>query len=105
MALYPLTPVFEILFFFLFVILYREDTTIERLIAVGLLFFEIPLLTANQQFFSDASGTLSLVSIAAPQPLLSYVIFANFLLIFLALYKWWDLHDAKKKVAEANASR
>jgi hypothetical protein len=74
--------------------------TLERLVAVGLFLLEIPLLTANQQFFSDASGTLALLSIAIPQPLLGTVVFADFLLVFIALYRWWDLYDAQKKARE-----
>jgi len=104
MALYPLTPVFEITFLFLGIILYREDLSLERLVAIGLFFFEIPLLTANQQFFSDASGTLTLVSIAIPQPLLGYTVFADFLLIFIALYRWWGLRAAEKTLKRATQS-
>jgi hypothetical protein len=103
MALYPLTPIFEIVFLFLGIILYRENLTLERLVAVGLFLFEIPLLTANQQFYSDASGSLTLVSIAIPQPLLGITVFANFLLVFIALYRWWDLYIAQNRVKEASA--
>jgi len=103
MALVPLSLIFEIVFLFLGVILYRENLTLERLVAVGLFFFEIPLLTANQEFFSDASGSLVESNVALPTILLGYLIFADFLLIFIALYRWWDLYMAQKKVKEFNA--
>ena len=103
LALVPLSLIFELVFYFLAIILYRENLTLERLVAVGLLFFEIPLLTANQQFITDASGALAVSSIAIPTTLLGYAVFANFLLIFIALYRWWDLYDAQKKAKEATA--
>jgi hypothetical protein len=103
MALVPLSLIFEVIFLFLGIILYRENLTLERLVAVGLFFFEIPLLVANQEFFTDASGSLAETNIAIPQPLLGYLIFADFLLIFIALYRWWDLYMAQKKATEVTA--
>jgi len=99
----PLSLIFEVVFLFLGVILYRENLTLERLVGVGLFFFEIPLLTANQEFFTDASGTLAESNVAIPSTLLGYLVFADFLLIFIALYRWWDLYDAQKKVKETTA--
>jgi hypothetical protein len=97
MALIPVSLVFELAFLFIGIILYRENLTLERLIAVALFFFEIPLMTASQQFFSDASGTLTVVTASIPSTLLGYLVFADFLLIFIALYRWWQLWIADKK--------
>jgi hypothetical protein len=103
MALVPLSLIFEIVFLFLGIILYRENLTLERLVAVGLFVFEIPLLIANQEFFTDASGTLVESNVALPTTLLGYLVFADFLLIFIALYRWWDLHIAQARVKDASA--
>jgi len=103
LALVPISLVFELAFLFLGIILYRENLTLERLVAVGLFFFEIPLLTASQQFFTDASGTITVATASIPATLLGYLVFADFLLIFIALYRWWDLYDAQRKVKEATA--
>jgi len=104
MALVAISLIFEIVFLFLGIILYRENLTLERLIAVGLFLFEIPLLIANQEFFTDSSGVLAETNIAIPQPLLGYLVFADFLLVFIALYRWWDLHLAQKQAKEATAN-
>ncbi len=103
MALIPISLIFELAFLFLGIILYRENLTLERLVAVGLFFFEIPLLTASQQFFTDTSGTLTVATASIPSILLGYLVFADFLLIFIALYRWWDLYDAQRKVKETTA--
>jgi hypothetical protein len=100
MALVPVSILFEIFFASLALILYRENLTLERLVAVGLLIFEIPLLTLPQQFYTDASGTLTLTTIAFPAPILGYVVFAMFLLIFVALYRWWELYLAQRNLRQ-----
>jgi hypothetical protein len=94
MALVPISLVFELAFLFLGVILYRENLTLERLVAVALFVFEIPLLVGSQQFFTDASGTLTVTTASIPSTLLGYLVFADFLLIFVALYRWWELRVA-----------
>ena len=103
MALVPISLIFELVILFLGIILYRENLTLERLVAVGLFFFEIPLLTAPQQFFTDASGTLTVTTASIPTTLLGYLVFADFLIIFIALYRWWGLYDAQKTVNETTA--
>jgi hypothetical protein len=103
MALVPISLIFELVFLFLGIILYRENLTLERLVAVGLFFFEIPLLTSSQQFFTDASGALAVATVSIPSTLLGYLVFADFLLIFIAVYRWWDLYGAQKKAKEATA--
>jgi len=100
MALIPISTVFEVLILFLGVILYRENLTLERLVAVGLFFFEIPLLIAPQEFFIENSGSLVNATLSIPSGLLGYLVFADFILIFIALYRWWDLYDAQKKAKE-----
>jgi hypothetical protein len=100
LAFIPLSIIFEIIFFFLGIILYRENLTLERLVAVGLFFFEIPILIAPQEFFVENSGILTNATVSIPSGLLGYLIFADFLLIFIALYRWWDLYDAQKNAKE-----
>lgn len=100
MALVPVSILFEIFFASVALILYRENLTLERLVAVGLLIFEIPLLTLPQQFYTDSSGTLTLTTIAFPAPILGYVVFAMFLLIFIALYRWWELYVAQRNLRQ-----
>lgn len=94
MALIPISLVFELAFLFLGITLYRENLTLERLVAVALFFFEIPLLIGSQQFFTDASGTLTVTTASIPSTLLGYLVFGDFLLIFIALYRWWELRQA-----------
>lgn len=100
MALVPISQIFEILFISIAFILYRENLTLERLTACAMLFFEIPLITLPQQFFSDAGGSLSLVTIAFPAAIIGYVVFADVILIFVALYRWWELHEAEENLAK-----
>ena len=100
MAFIPLSLIFEVLFFFLAIILYRENLTLERLVAVGLLLFEIPLLTAPQQFFTETAGVIAVSSASIPTTPLDLFVFADFLLVFIALYRWWDLYDAQKNAKE-----
>jgi|SRR5437773_1406549 len=101
MALVPLSLIFEVLFFFLAIILYRESNELERLLACGLMFFEIALLVAPQQFFTDAGGTLAATTIAFPSALQGYIVFATFLLEILMLYKLWELHHLRDVAGKA----
>jgi hypothetical protein len=100
MAFVPVSTLFEIFFASIALILYRENLTLERLVAVGFLIFEIPLLVLPQEFITDSSGTLVEANVAFPAPVLPYVVFAMFLLIFIALYRWWQLHLALSGIRE-----
>ena len=95
MAFIPLSLTFEVIFIFLAIMLYRESNELERLLACGLMFFEIALLVAPQEFYTDASGTISETTIAFPAALQGYVIFAVFLIEILMLYKLWELHHVR----------
>lgn len=98
MALVPLSLIFELMFFFFAMNLWRENVTLERLVAVGLLLFEIPLLTAPQQFFTETGGVLALTSASIPATPLDIFVFADFLLVFIALYRWWSLYDIQRNM-------
>jgi hypothetical protein len=100
MALVPVSILFEIFFASIALILYRENLTLERLVAVGFLIFEIPLLTLPQEFYTTDSGTLTETNIAFPAAIQGYVVFAMFLLIFVALYRWWELYVAQRNLKQ-----
>jgi len=100
MALVPVSILFEIFFASIALILYRENLTLERLVAVGFLLFEIPLLTLPQEFITDSSGSLVETTIAFPASIQGYVVFAMFLLIFVALYRWWELYVAQRNLRQ-----
>jgi hypothetical protein len=101
MAVVPVSILFEIFFASIALILYRENLTLERLVAVGFLLFEIPLLTLPQEFFIENSpGVLVETTIAFPAAIQGYVVFAMFLLVFVALYRWWELYVAQRNLKQ-----
>jgi hypothetical protein len=99
LAFIPLSTIFEVVFAVLWLLLYRSSLTLERLCGVGFAILEIPLLTLPQQNFIESSGTLTLGTLAFPAPIIGYVTIGMLLLIFISLYRTWDLYSLNKEEA------
>jgi hypothetical protein len=86
MALIPVSYAFEIFFAMFAWILLERASSLSKMAAIGLWTFEIPLLTLNQQFYTDSGGTLALVSIAFPSAISAYVIFGIVIVWIYMMY-------------------
>lgn len=87
MALVPVSQLFEILFAVLSVLFLERATGLSKIIAIGMWTFVLNLVFLPQQFYSDASGTLVLVTIAFPAAINAYIIFG---LVIVWIYEMYN---------------
>jgi len=95
MALVPLSLLFEILLPVIAFLL-MEKGEFGRFIAVCIWPIEIALLVLPLAFFSDASGTLALVTITFPSNILGLVVLSTFLFWFYSLVDFWYFRQGIK---------
>jgi len=98
MALVPVSQLFEILFAVISILLLERPTALSKMVAIGLWTFEIPLLTLNQEFYSDVTGTLAETTIAFPSAILGYVMFGIVMVWIYEMYNAYAFAVDKKEL-------
>lgn len=72
------------------------DDLLYKIVGFACLILQIPLLTTDLIFITDASGTLASATIALDTTLKSIFVFVNVLFQFLFLYHMWQWSRAEE---------
>jgi hypothetical protein len=97
MALVPVSLLFEILFAVISILLLERPYNLSKIVAIGMWLFVINLVFLPQQFYTDASGTLTLTTIAFPAAINGFVIFG---LVIVWIYECYNAYAFSQNKAE-----
>ncbi len=95
MALIPVSIVFEILFAVFSWIMIERPYNLSKIVGIGLWTFVINLVFLPQQFYSDASGTLALTTIAFPSAINGFVIFGLTIVWIYEIYNAYSFQTER----------